>query len=94
MYKFETAPTKPFIDIDGSIPWVDRFVELAEGYVAIYAFHTGNDSDMPDSIGVFTPDSECISAELKPCREVVDFLENIEQYSAIELLTLFREYRI
>lgn len=94
MYKFETAPTKPFIDIDGSIPWVDRFVELAEGYVAIYAFHTGNDSNMPDSIGVFTPDFECISAELRPCREVVDFLENIEQYSAMELLTLFREYRI
>lgn len=93
MYKFEVAPITPFVDIDGSIPWIDRTVELAEGYEAIYAFHTGNDSDMPNSIGVFTPNSECLAAELTPCREVVDFLENIEQYSATDLLAFFYKYR-
>ncbi|MGE7624619.1 hypothetical protein ACQKMD_16640 [Viridibacillus sp. NPDC096237] len=90
-YKFESIEKVPYIDYDGTIAWHGTIVELASGSRILYTFYVTNKSNMPDHISFLTHDST-EPIDLLPCAAVLEFLENIENASALDLLAFFYKY--
>lgn len=91
-YKFEAIKTVPLIDLDGTIGWNDHIIALTGGSKIYYTFHLENQSKMPDHVSFITHESSCEAVELLPCIEVLEFLDNVENVSALELLAFFHEF--
>ncbi|OMC80919.1 hypothetical protein [Viridibacillus sp. FSL H8-0123] len=91
-YKFESIKTVPFIDIDGTVGWNDYIVQLTGGSKIYYTFYLENQSKIPDHVSFVTHESSCEAVDLIPCVEVLEFLDNVENVSAMKLLAFFHKY--